>query len=117
MGDETAVEAPPMSYGCQYACGNPYHVILINVLGGDTLFLCMPHFVSTATDIVKAMTEGISPEVEAERQAMNADAVDGGEHTRARRGRHNAPSGEEDPDAVAAFDGIIYEDELPDEFR
>lgn len=117
MGEEMAVDAPPMSYGCQYGCGNPYHVILINVLGGDTLFLCMPHFVSTSVDIVDAMTKGVSPEVEAERQAMNAEAVDGGQHTRAKRGRHNAPSGEEDPDAVAAFDGIVYEDELDERFQ
>lgn len=117
MSEGTAVEAPLMSYGCQYVCGNAYHVILINVMDGETLFLCMPHAVSTFADIVKAMTEGISPEVEAERQRMNAEAMEGTEYTTAKRGRHNAPSGEEDPDVVAAFDGIVYEDELDERFQ
>jgi hypothetical protein len=117
MSEGTAVPAPLMSYGCQYACGNAYHVILINVIDGEILFLCMPHAVSTFADIVKAMTDGISPEVEAERQRMNAEAMPGSEYTSAKRGRHNAPSGEEDPDAVAAFDGIVYEDELDERFQ
>lgn len=114
---QTAVDAPPMSYGCQYGCGNPYHMILISVIDGSTLFLCMPHFVQTATDVISAMTNGLSPEAEAERQAMNAEQVAESADVTARRGKHNAPAGAEDPDLVAHFDGIVYEDELDERFR
>lgn len=106
-----------MSYGCQYGCGNPYHVILIQVQDNSSLFLCLPCFVRTADEIVKAITTGDAPGTEteqAELDAMRRDQVPG---PRAKRGRHNAPSGTDDPDLVEAFDSRIYEDELPDEFR
>lgn len=118
MADEgTPVDAPQMSYGCQFADGNPYHVILVNVMDGSTLFVCMPCFVRVSTEIVDAMTGNLSAEVEAERQAMNAEQVSEPENLRARKGRHNAPAGAEDPDLVEHFDGIVYADELDERFQ
>lgn len=106
-----------MSYGCQYACGNAYSVILLQVTDGSSLYLCIPCFVRTAIEIVKAMTEGLPPEVQEtanELAAMQADMTPG---PTAKRGRHNAPVGNDSPELIEAFDTRVYEDELGDEFK
>lgn len=115
--DMAAPDESGMSYGCQYGCGNAYQVILIQVTDSSVLMLCIPCFVTTAIDIVGAMTGEISPEVQQqadELKALNAEQAPG---PRAKRGRHNAPAGNVDPDLFEAFDTVVTVDDLPDEFR
>lgn len=113
----TVPEPSTRSYGCQYGCGNPFDVILTQIIDNSTLILCLPCFVRTAIEIVDAMTGEVSPEVEAERRelaAMDQPPMTG---QRARRGRHNAPVGSDSLDLIEAYDTQIADDELPDEFK
>lgn len=105
------------SYGCQYGCGNPYDVILIQIQDNSTLLLCIPCFVKTAIEIVDAMTGDVSPEVETERRELNSIQQPVMSGSRVRRGRHNAPAGTDNPDLIEAYDTQIVDDELPDKFK
>ena len=110
-------DIPVRSYGCQYGCGNPYDVILIQVQDNSTLMLCIPCFIKTAIEIVDAMTGEVSPEVEAERAELNAMQQPEMRGSRVRRGRHNAPAGTDSEELIEAYDSQIADDELPDEFK
>lgn len=117
MSANEASSIPDRSYGCSFGCGNPYDYIVIDVASGTTEFLCLPDYCRLAADMLKAVMEPDSEEV---RQAVAAmgqiDAVPmNGSKVKA-RGK-NAPTNADDPDLIAAFDGIITADELPDEFR
>lgn len=110
-------EESPRSYGCQYGCGNSMDVILTQILDNSTLILCIPCFVKTAIEIVDAMTGDISPDVEAQRQELNAMEQAPMTGSRARRGRHNAPVGVDNEGLIEVYDTQITDDELSDEFR
>jgi len=112
-----AQASPMRSYGCSLGCGNPYDFIVIMVQGAETQLLCTTCFITTAGNMLEAMTNPDNPIV---RQMMaEAGAVsdqvpfDG---TVRKRG-HEAPAEVDDPDAIAAFESFVLEDELPDEFR
>ena len=107
-------EESKRSYGCQFGCGNPFDVILFQVVDSSTLMLCTPCHIKLAIEIVDAMTGEVSPEVEASRQEI--DAMDQAPHTgaRARRGRHNAPVGTTSDDLIEAYDSAVTADELDD---
>jgi hypothetical protein len=105
------------SYGCTFACGNPYDYVFISVRDGTTEFLCLPCFVRLASDMVAAVTEPdpeqtakwlktISPLAQA---PMKSNGV--------KRGRKNAPATSDDPELFDAFDSRIDASELPAEFR
>lgn len=105
------------SYGCEFACGNPYDVILIQVSDGTTQFLCIPCFVKLASDVVSAMLDDNPTQVE---EAMSAYRMATGEQPpgpTARPRGHNAPATNTDPDLFAAYDDVITMDELPEAFR
>jgi hypothetical protein len=108
---------PERSYGCTFGCGNPYDVIVVSVADSTTELLCMPCFVKMASDVVEAITNPDSDAV----QAANtmAGAYDMAPQTDLKvRGRgHHAPATTQDPAVLAAFDDVITEDELPEEFR
>lgn len=99
-----AVSAPERSYGCTYGCGNPYDVVLINVTDSSTLFLCVPCFVKTASDIVDAMTNPDDPDVRRMTELGKANQGEMVNGPAARKGRRNAPVDNDDPDLLVAFD-------------
>lgn len=114
---EQAPAPAERSYGCTYACGNPYDVIVVLVSDGTVLFLCMPCFVRTASDVAAAILDQDNPEIRA--IAETAAVPDGGTvpgPAPRKRGR-NAPAGSDDDDLVEVFDGRILASELPDTFR
>lgn len=113
----TEPEASVMSYGCQYGCGNPYHVILLQVQDGSVLFLCIPCFAKTAEEILKALIGEVPDAIDLEMGELAAMQQDQAPGPRARRGRHNAPAGTDSQDLIDAYDSAVYEDELPDEFQ
>lgn len=105
------------SYGCSRACGNPYDFVVIAVSEAHTEMLCLPCFVQTAMEMVRAV---VSPDDETVQSAVAAfppsDQVPMSGGVKRRRG-HHAPAETEDPDILEVFDGVITADELPDEFR
>lgn len=117
MDEVPAESAPVRSYGCEYGCGNAYDIILLQPLDSTTMYLCFPHFFQTAADVYTAFIGEASDDVKemmGELASLVTTDVSG---SKPRRGRHNAPVGTDDPDAVAAFDGIVYEDELDERFQ
>ena len=107
----------PRSYGCSYGCGNPYDYVIVSVADSSTEFLCLPCFVRLATDLVAAVTDPAATKVQvalAEAGYLNTEPVAG--PAPKRRG-HNAPANNDDPDLITAYEDVITEDELPDEFR
>lgn len=108
---------PTRSYGCSFACGNPYDVIVTMVSDGTTQFLCLPCFVRTAMDVVASITDPDATDVKAAlEQAGEIVTVSLPDQNIKPRGK-NAPVTEDDDDMIEAFSGIITEDELPEEFR
>lgn len=105
------------SYGCEFACGRPYDVILIQVEDGTTQFLCFPDFVRVASEALDAIMNGTSiPE--------GAQALDGMAYeiapmtsSKVKKSGHNAPVTADDDDLIEAFDSRVTVDELPPEFR
>lgn len=112
-----AGKLPERSYGCSLGCGNAYDFVVVLVQDGTTQFLCTPCFVRTAADMLEAMTNPDSAEVQ--RRMGEAGEVDVTPMTQdfvMSRG-HNAPAGVEDPDAIETFAGFVLEEELPDAMR
>jgi hypothetical protein len=108
---------PERSYGCTFGCGNPYDYIFISVRDGTTEFLCLPCFVRLASDIVGAVVE-VTPEKEmAWLKSMSPLATTPMSGNGPKPRGRNAPATNDDPNLFEAFDGIITEDELPDEFK
>lgn len=105
------------SYGCSRACGNPYDFIVIAVSEAHTEMLCLPCFVQTAMEMVRAV---VSPDDETVQSALTefppSDQVPMAGGVKRTRG-HHAPAESDDPDMLQVFDGVITEDELPDAFR
>jgi hypothetical protein len=108
---------PERSYGCTFGCGNPYDYVFISVRDGTTEFLCLPCFVRLAHDMLSAVTEP-DPEQAASwlRTISPLDAAPMRESGPHKRG-HNAPATNDDPDLFDAFDAVITQDELGDEFK
>lgn len=110
-------QAPARSYGCSNGCGNPYDFVVVTVSDAFTQMLCFPCFVGAAAVMVKAATD---PDDETVRSAVAefppAEQVPMKGGVTRKRG-HHAPAESDDPDALEVFDGIITEDDLPDEFR
>lgn len=117
MMTQSIPETVQRSYGCTYGCGNPYDYLIVSVADGTTEFLCLPCFVRLATDLVAAMT---SPDGEvvlaAVRDMGHLEQVPMSAPGPKSRGR-NAPATNDDDDVLTAFDGIITEDDLPEDFR
>lgn len=92
-------------------------MIVISVADGTTEFLCMPHFVETAAQVLTAITHPDDDDVmHAVANAGVADQVPmtgGG----VKPPGHNAPATSDDDDLLAAYDSRITVDELPAEFR
>lgn len=105
------------SYGCTFGCGNPYDVIVVMVSDGTTEFLCIPCFVKMASDMVAAITDADDPTVKAAMEWASSNPVENTPGPRGKRGRHNAPATNNDPDLMEAFDDVITVDDLPEEFR
>lgn len=108
---------PERSYGCTFGCGNPYDYVFISVRDGTTEFLCLPCFVRLAHDMLATVTEPDPEQTAKWLQTIspldNAPQRDGG----AKRRGHNAPATNLDPELFDAFDAVITEDELPEEFK
>lgn len=112
-----APNPPVRSYGCSFACGNPYDVIVTMVSDGTTQFLCLPCFVRTAMDVVAAVTDPDAVDVaKALKEAGEVVTVTLPDKAVKPRGK-NAPVTEDDDDMIEAFSGVITEDELPEAFR
>jgi hypothetical protein len=111
-----AEDASQRSYGCSYACGNPYDFVVVTVSDGSTLFLCVPCFVHTAGEMLEAMINPDNSEVV--RKLREAGVADGTpmEGGGVKRRGHNAPTDTEDPDAIETFEAFVLPDELPDDF-
>lgn len=113
----TVVNTPERSYGCSRGCGNPFDYVLTAVSESFTELLCLPCFVQTAAMMIRSVVDPTDEAVQAavaefppSDQAPMAAPVT--------RGRgHHAPAESDDPDEIEMFDGVITEDELPDEFR
>jgi len=105
------------SYGCTFGCGNPYDYVFISVRDGTTEFLCLPCFVRLASDIVSAVTEPDPEQVAKWLHTISPLAQPPMTGSAARKRGHNAPATNADPDLFEAFDAVITEDELPDDFR
>jgi hypothetical protein len=105
------------SYGCTFGCGNPYDYVFISVRDGTTEFLCLPCFMRLSQQILQAVIEPDPDQVAAWVNAMSdadhAPHYGGGPKTRG----HNAPATNLDPELFDAYDAVITEDELGDEFR
>jgi hypothetical protein len=111
------IDTPTRSYGCSFGCGNPYDFILVDVRAGTTELLCLPCYVKLASDMVTAVTEANDPQVMAA-LAYAASGVAGQAPGPAGRKRgHNAPGTSDDITLFDAFDSVITEGELPEEFR
>ena len=115
MGSSDVI--PQRSYGCSFACGNPYDYILLEVQGGETLFLCLPCFIRTASDMVAAATnEDMPSDVRLTLAGMiAAGEVAPGPAIKPRG--HNAPVTTDDDDLIAAYEDVITPDELPGDFQ
>lgn len=115
----SSIDAAPntRSYGCSFGCGNPYDFIVISVRDGSAEFLCLPCYVRLATDMIAAVTEQDNPKVAEAVAAMNGDSEATVKGPSGKRGKRNAPTTNEDPDLLDAFDAVITEDELPPDFR
>lgn len=115
----TAEQPQPLvrSYGCTFGCGNPYDVIVIMVSDGTTEFVCIPCFVKLASDMVAAITDGDDPNVKAAMEWASANPSESAPGPTGKRGKHNAPATNDDPDLLDAFDDVITVDDLPEEFR
>ena len=105
------------SYGCSRGCGNPYDFIIVTVSEAFSEMLCLPCFVATSMDMIRAVTEPGNPDVMAAVAAMPAsDQVPMADPVTRARG-HHAPAESDDPTMLEAFDGVVTEDELPEAFR
>lgn len=113
----TAQPESERSYGCTFGCGNPYDFVFISVRDGTTEFLCLPCMVRLAGDMVAAITEATPEDTAKWLKTISPldPAPMKGNGARA-RGR-NAPVTSDDPELFEAFDSIITENELPEEFR
>lgn len=108
---------PERSYGCTFACGNPYDYIFIDVRSGTTEFLCLPDFLRLANDIVSAVTE-VDPAKEAAwLKAMSPLSQAPMKASGAKPRGKNAPATSLDPELFEDFDAVVTVDELPAEFR
>lgn len=105
------------SYGCTFACGNPYDYVFIDVRSGTTEMLCLPCFVRLASDLVSAVTEPDPAEVAKWLHTISPLDPAPMKANGAKRGRKNAPATNDDPDLIESFDARIGADELPAEFQ
>lgn len=113
----TSDVVPMRSYGCTLGCGNPYDVIVIMVSDGTTEFVCIPCFVKLASDMVAAITDSEDPNVKAAMEWASANPAESAPGPTGKRGKHNAPATNDDPDLLDAYEDIITVDDLPEEFR
>lgn len=108
---------PERSYGCTFGCGNPYDIVIVQVVDGTSELLCYPCFVRMASDVAEAMINPDSPAVRAA-VSLAGDVDQVPMQGKGPRGRgHNAPATTADPDVLSAYDDTITADELPPEFR
>lgn len=105
------------SYGCTFACGNPYDFVFISVNDGTTEFLCVPCFVRLASDMVAAIVDSDDPTVQAAMVYAAAHPADVAPGPSGKPRGRNAPATNDDPDLLEEFDSVITVDELPPEFR
>jgi hypothetical protein len=105
------------SYGCTFACGNPYDYIIVSVADGTSEMLCMPCYVKLACDMIAAVTDPGNPRVQAALSAVSDMPInDVPGPSGAGRG-HNAPATADDGDLISAFEEVITVEELPEAFR
>lgn len=105
------------SYGCTFACGNPYDYVFIDVRSGTTEMLCLPCFIRLASDLVAAVTEPDPAQVAKWLHTISPLDQAPMRGNGAKRGRKNAPATNDDPDLFDAFYSRIDATELPAEFR
>lgn len=113
----TSDVTPVRSYGCTMGCGNPFDVIVVMVSDGTTEFVCIPCFVKLASDMVAAITDGDAPDVKEAMAWASDNQVDTTPGPKAKRGKHNAPATNDDPDLLDAYEDVITTEDLPEEFR
>jgi hypothetical protein len=110
-------KVPERSYGCTFGCGNPYDYVLIDVRSGTTEFVCLPCFLRLAHDILGAVVDPDPAEVAKWLHTIqpfdNAPVTGGGPKPRG----HNAPATNDDPELFDAYEDVITEEELPEDFR
>lgn len=54
--EETPI--PPRNYECQEeGCGNQFDYIVLEAREGESMWLCMPHFLTFAVSMMQAATE------------------------------------------------------------
>lgn len=51
-------------HACAWGCGRKYDVIIVQIIDGSTLMLCIPCMTSFSVNVMKAMVEPESPEVQ-----------------------------------------------------
>lgn len=106
------VETEPRSYGCSLGCGNPYDFVVVLVEDGSAQMLCTPCFVRTAADMLEAMLNPDSPEVQKRiAEAGTVESVPMSGRQVAKRG-HEAPADTLDPDAIETFASYVLDDEV-----
>lgn len=105
------------SYGCTFGCGNPYDYVFISVRDGTTEFLCLPCFVRLAHDILSAVTEPDPEQVAQWLKAISPLDPTPVKGSAPKRGKHNAPATNLDPEIFSAYEDVITEDELPEDFK
>lgn len=116
---QAAAPAPTIqrSYGCSFGCGNPYDYIIVQVVDGTTEFACLPCFVRLASDMVTAVTEGISDGAQSELRELGAADMAPMQNGRVRGRGKNAPADADDPDLIEAFDSRVTVEDLGEEFK
>lgn len=60
---EQVAEAAACLHACQYGCGRPYDVIMVQVIDGSSSFLCIPCLMAWSHQIMTAMVEPENPQV------------------------------------------------------
>jgi hypothetical protein len=105
------------SYGCTFGCGNPYDYIVISVADGTVEFLCLPDYVRLAVDMVEAVNNPDGLKVLAAMAADETPEQAPMKNSGPLRRGHNAPATTDDDDLFEAYDSVVTEEELPDEFK
>ena len=69
------IAAENCKHQCGFGCGNEYEFVVTTVSDSTTQFLCVPHYIETASMMLAAVMEPDDPVVMAAVEQYDADTV------------------------------------------